>query len=171
MASAKPRTAGKGKQNALKLLSEDHKKVKKMFKEFEKLKEGGSARKTELVRQICMELTIHAQVEEEVFYPAVRDAIDDDDLMDEADVEHASAKDLIAQIQSMSPGDDHYDAKVTVLGEYINHHVKEEEDEMFPKVRKAKVDVAALGAEIAQRKQEMQKSGVGGAPAGRPRKP
>ena len=156
----------KSKQNAIALLTEDHKKVKQMFKDFEKLKEGKStARKAALVKQICLELTIHAKVEEEIFYPAVRDAIDDDDLMDEADVEHAGAKDLIAQLESMAPGDDHYDAKVTVLSEYINHHVKEEQDEMFPKVRKAKVDVATLGERIAQRKQALKKGGA--SPAGR----
>ena len=86
----------------------------------------------------------------------MRESIDDDDIMDEADVEHASAKDLIGQLESASPGDDHYDAKVTVLGEYINHHVEEEEGEMFEKARKADVDVEALGAEMAERKDELK---------------
>jgi hypothetical protein len=99
------------------------------------------------------------RVEEEIFYPAVRAVIDDDDLMDEADVEHTEAKELIAQLEGMEPGDDHYDAKVLVLGENIDHHVQEEQNEMFPKVRKAKIDTAALGAQILQRKQERQKSG------------
>ncbi len=161
MAQARPKSTRKSTQDAIALLTDDHKKVKKMFKDFEKLKkgEGSDDRKEHLVQQICMELTIHAQVEEEIFYPAVRDAIDDDDLMDEADVEHASCKELIAQLESMSAGDDHYDAKVTVLGEFIDHHVKEEQDEMFPKVKKAKVDTVELGARIAQRKQELQKNG------------
>ncbi|MHB8471442.1 MAG: hemerythrin domain-containing protein [Gammaproteobacteria bacterium] len=142
--------------DAITLLTEDHKKVLKLFKDFEKLgKQDDSEGKEELVRQICTELTVHAQIEEEIFYPAVRDAISDDDLLDEAEVEHASAKDLIAQLESMQPGDELYDAKVTVLGEYINHHVKEEQGEMFPKVKKADLDLAALGEAMQQRKEEL----------------
>ena len=102
-----------------------------------------------------MELSVHTKVEEEIFYPAVREAIDDEDLMDEADVEHDGAKSLIAQLQAMKPGEDHYDAKVTVLGEYIDHHVKEEHEEMFPKARKAKVDSVQLGEQISARKKEL----------------
>lgn len=143
--------------NAIALLMEDHKKVKKLFSDFKKLKEDGDGdEKANLVNMICTELTIHTQIEEEIFYPAVRDAIDDEDLMDEADEEHASAKTLIAQLESMEPEDDHYDAKVTVLGEYIDHHVKEEHDEMFPKVKKAKLDLVELGAQMLQRKHELQ---------------
>ena len=95
---------------------------------------------------------MHAQLEEEIFYPAVRAAIDDDDLINEAMVEHGSAKDLISQIQSMAVSDPMYDAVVTVLGEYINHHVEEEQNEMFPKVQKSDMDLEELGLEIAQRK-------------------
>jgi hemerythrin superfamily protein len=102
-----------------------------------------------------MELTVHALAEEEVFYPVARRAISDDDMMNEADVEHDSAKDLIAQIQSMSSNDEMYDAKVTVLGEYIDHHVKEEENEMFPKVRKAKVDLEELGMQLMMIKEQI----------------
>lgn len=142
--------------DAITLLTEDHKKVLKLFKDFEKLGEqDDSESKEELVRQICTELTVHAQIEEEIFYPAVRDAISNDDMLDEAEVEHASAKDLIAQLESMQPGDELYDAKVTVLGEYINHHVKEEQGEMFPKVKKADLDLAALGKSLMQRKHEL----------------
>jgi hemerythrin superfamily protein len=143
-------------EDAIQMLMADHKEVKAMFKEFEALKERDDAddEKADLVERICAALTIHATVEEEIFYPAVREAIDDEDLMDEADVEHASAKDLIAQLESASPGDDHYDAKVTVLGEMIDHHVKEEEGEMFPKARKA-IDVDEIGAELAARKAEL----------------
>ena len=146
------------KDDAIALLTEDHRKVQALFKQFESLKESEGKRddKAALVQQICTELTLHALVEEEIFYPAVRKAIDDDDLMDEADVEHASAKDLIAQLEAMSPGDDHYDAKVTVLGEQIDHHVEEEQNEMFAKARKADVDVRALGEEIATRKAELK---------------
>ena len=148
-------TAG---NDAIALLTADHKAVKALFKEFEELsgEDDADEQKAALVEKICDELTVHAQIEEEIFYPAVREAISDDDLMDEADVEHESAKDLIAQLESMTPGDDHYDAKVTVLGEYIDHHVKEEENEMFTKARKADIDSAALGEELAARKAELK---------------
>jgi Hemerythrin HHE cation binding domain len=144
--------------DAVTLLTADHKKVKKLFQDFEKLKDGdGSTKeKSAIVQEICMELTVHTKVEEEIFYPAVRESIDDDDLMDEADVEHAGAKSLITELEAMKPGDDHYDAKVTVLGEYIDHHVKEEHEEMFPKAKKAKVDMAQLGERIMRRKEELQ---------------
>ena len=143
-------------EDAIQMLMADHKEVRAMFKEFEALKEKDDAddEKADLVGRICAALTIHATVEEEIFYPAVREAIDDEELMDEADVEHASAKDLIAQLQESSPGDDHYDAKVTVLGEMIDHHVKEEEGKMFPKARKA-IDVDEIGAELSDRKAEL----------------
>ncbi len=144
--------------DAIAILTADHKKVKALFKQFAKLKEdeADDAQKLEVVEQICQELTVHAQVEEEIFYPAVRNGIDDADLMDEAVVEHAGAKELIAQLKEMGPDDDLYDAKVTVLGEQIDHHVKEEEGEMFPKARKAKIDLEQLGTEMAERKQELQ---------------
>lgn len=103
-----------------------------------------------------MELALHTQVEEEIFYPALRKALDEDDLMDEADVEHDGAKSLIAQLETMKPGDDHYDAKVTVLGEYIEHHVKEEQSDMFPKARKSKLDMAELGEQMMRCKEELQ---------------
>ena len=143
--------------DAIALLTEDHKAVQKIFKEFEKLKqnEGSDEEKSELVLRACQELTVHAQIEEEIFYPAVRDGIDDD-LMDEAEVEHASAKDLIAQLESMEPGNDLFDARFTVLREYIDHHVKEEQEEMFPKAKKAKLDLVALGEDLAQRKKELR---------------
>jgi hemerythrin-like domain-containing protein len=141
------------KNNAIKLLIEDHDKVKKMFKEFEKLcKKGDTEGKEALARQICKELTVHAQLEEEIFYPAVREGIDDDDLMNEAMVEHAEAKGLIALIQSMLVSDLMYDATVTVLGENINHHIEEEQKEMFPKVQKLNIDLEELGLEMIDRK-------------------
>jgi hemerythrin superfamily protein len=149
-------------QDAIALLMADHKKVKKLFSDFDKLKEEGSDEdKAAIVDQICSELKIHTELEEEIFYPTVRKAIDDSDLMDEALVEHAGAKDLIAQLEDASPGDDLYDAKVTVLGEQIDHHVKEEEGDMFPKAKKAKVDTEALGATMLKRKMElMEKMGM-----------
>jgi hemerythrin superfamily protein len=141
-------------EDAIVMLTTDHRKVKALFKEFEKLKEkdGSDEDKAAIVQQVCDALKVHAEIEEEIFYPAVRKAIDDNDLMDEAIVEHAGAKDLIAQLEAMEPGDDLYDAKVTVLGEEIDHHVKEEEGDMFLKARKAKVDTVELGEEMAERR-------------------
>lgn len=143
------------KDNAISMLIADHAKVKKLFKEFEKLSKNDDDGKVDIANMICMELTVHTKAEEEIFYPAARMAIDDEDLLNEANVEHETAKNLIAQIQTMSPNDEIYDAKVTVLGEYINHHVKEEETEMFPKVRKAKVDLNELGLRLKMKKTEI----------------
>ena len=154
-------TASKAPKNeAIAQLTADHARVKKMFKQYEKLAkaEAGDDEKQQLAQMICAELTAHAKAEEEIFYPAARESISESDLVDEADVEHASAKDLIAQIESSSPSDDHYDAKVKVLGEYIDHHVQEEEDEMFPKVRRAKLDTVALGEQIAARKAQIMQN-------------
>jgi hemerythrin superfamily protein len=140
-------------QDAIAMLTVDHKKVKGLFADFGKLKDAGSDEdKASIVDRICNELKIHTELEEEIFYPAVRKAIDDGDLMDEALVEHAGAKELIAQLEDASPEDDLYDAKVTVLGEQIDHHVKEEEGNMFPKAKNAKVDTEALGATMLKRK-------------------
>lgn len=146
------------RQNAVTLLKADHKAVEKLFKQFEKLKQDEDVQdeKSELVAQICQELTVHTQIEEEIFYPVLRAAIDDSGLMDEAQVEHASAKDFIEQLQSMQPDDDCYDAKVTVLGEYVMHHVKEEEEEMFPKAKEADLDLLDIGERLAQRKEELE---------------
>ena len=140
--------------DTLALLKLHHALVEDLFDKFEKAKT--EKQKATLAEQICTELTIHAQIEEEIFYPAVREAIGEDDLMDEADIEHAGAKDLIAQIEASAPGEDHFDAKVTVLSEYIKHHVKEEESEMFPKVLKSDLDLKELGAEMGARKAELQ---------------
>ncbi|HLL09700.1 MAG TPA: hemerythrin domain-containing protein [Rubrivivax sp.] len=156
-ASAKTSAKSAG-DDAIKLLTADHKEVRALFKEYDKLVEAdaGDEEKQALAEQICMMLTVHATAEEELFYPAAREALgEDEDLIDEADVEHASAKDLIAQIQESSPAEELYDAKVKVLGEYIEHHVKEEEGEIFPKAKKGGLDMAALGAEIAMRKEEL----------------
>jgi hemerythrin-like domain-containing protein len=142
--------------DAVSLLMDDHKAVKKLFKEFEKLAKAEDIDgKVEIANQICEELTIHATIEEEIFYPAARDAIKDDDLLNEAEVEHATAKDLIAQIREMAGDDEMYDATVKVLSEYINHHVEEEETEMFPKAKKAKMDLEGLGIQLMERKEEL----------------
>jgi hemerythrin superfamily protein len=144
--------------DAIELLTTDHKEVKALFKEYDKLVEsdGNEDEKQALAEQICQMLTVHATIEEELFYPAAREALGEDaDLVDEADIEHESAKELIAQIEGSSPEDDHFDARVKVLGEYIDHHVKEEEGEMFPKVKKGDVDMVALGADLMARKEQL----------------
>ena len=152
------KTASKS-PDAIQLLTQDHKEVKALFKQYEKLvqAEADDEQKQQLAQKICAMLTAHATAEEEIFYPAAREVLgEDEDLVDEADVEHASAKELIAQLEASSPADDdHYDAKVKVLGEYIEHHVKEEEGEMFPMVKKTELDLASLGDEIAARKEEL----------------
>ena len=154
--SAAP-SAKAGSGDPIASLVADHRKVKALFKKFDGLKEQGSSKdKQKVVEKICMELTIHAAVEEELFYPAVREEIEEDDLMDEALVEHAGAKELIAQLESMKPDDELYDAKVTVLGEQIDHHVEEEEGEMFPKAKKAKVNTPELAREMEARREEMK---------------
>ena len=149
----------KAAPDAVKLLTEDHEEVKALFKQYQKLvkAEGSDDEKLAVAQEICVKLTVHATVEEELFYPAAREALGEDaDLVDEADVEHASAKELIGQIEASSPDDDdHFDAKVKVLGEYIDHHVKEEEGEMFPKVKKTELDLVAMAAEMAARKEEL----------------
>lgn len=156
--STRATTARKEKEapDAIALLTDDHKEVKKLFRKYEKLvkAEAGAQERQALAQQICLMLTVHAQIEEEIFYPAAREVLPEADLVDEATVEHASAKDLIAQIESMSADDDLYDAKVTVLGEYIDHHVKEEQEEMFPKIRR-RIDIKAVGAELMARKQQL----------------
>lgn len=139
--------------DAIKLLKDDHREVEGYFKQYEKLEDD--AEKQALADQICLALTVHAQIEEEIFYPTAREGIDDDDLLDEAEVEHASAKQLIAEIQAMKSGDRLFDAKVTVLGEYINHHVEEEESEMFPEARDSDLDLKALGVQLEERKAEL----------------
>lgn len=141
-------------QDAIQLLRADHRKVQGLFDEFEKAR--GDDKKAELAQEICAELKVHAQIEEEIFYPAAREALKEQDLIDEATVEHASAKDLIAQIEQARAGDELFDAKVTVLGEYIKHHVKEEHNEIFPKVKKSRLDLKALGRELAERKETLK---------------
>lgn len=151
--SAETARAAARPADAIKLLKDDHKQVKAWFKAYETL--DANAEKQELADTICLALTVHAQIEEEIFYPAAREAIEGDDLLDEAEVEHASAKQLIAEIRSMRAGDRLFDAKVTVLGEYINHHVEEEERELFPESRDSDLDLKSLGAQLEARKNEL----------------
>ena len=142
-------------EDAIEILKADHQKVKELFKEFEGLSDRSKVSKKRIADQICHELRIHTEVEEQVLYPAVRAAIKTDDLMDEALVEHASAKNLVAQITVMDPGDDLYDAKLKVLSEQIDHHVSEEEGQMFPKVRHTKIDLKALAAQMTELKETL----------------
>ena len=144
--------------DAIALLKEDHDKVKKAFKEFEKMDHEDSAALQELVEDVCEDLTVHTTVEEEIFYPAVRAAIDDDDLMNEAQVEHNSAKELIELLEGMDATDPMYPATFKVLCEYVLHHAKEEEDEMFPAARKTDVGLEALGEQIKARKEELMET-------------
>ena len=150
--------------DAVKLLKEDHRKVEDLFADFEKAK--GDGRKQKLAEQICAELIVHAQIEEEIFYPACEGKVEED-LLKEAYVEHDGAKVLIAEIASGGPDDEFYDAKVKVLQEQIEHHVKEEEarlDGIFAQAKKAGLDMDALGDELETRKKglmaEIDKHGL-----------
>jgi hypothetical protein len=138
------------------MLKEDHTKVEGLFARFEKTR--GDAQKEKLAGTICEELKIHTTIEEELFYPAAREALKqaDMELLEEAQVEHDSAKVLIEQIEAGSPSDENYDALVKVLGEYVKHHVKEEQNEMFPKVRQTDLDLVALGDRMKKRKESLQ---------------
>ncbi|HEV2079854.1 MAG TPA: hemerythrin domain-containing protein [Allosphingosinicella sp.] len=147
--------AEQGKQDAIQLLTQDHRKVEELFGQFEKARED--SKKEEIARQICTELKVHAMLEEEIFYPALRGRIDGDDL-DEAYVEHDGAKVLINDIEAGGPDAEFYDAKVKVLQEQIEHHIKEEEKEsgnLFEQARSADVDLEALGDRMASRKAEL----------------
>jgi hemerythrin superfamily protein len=143
-------------QDAIALLRADHKLVEELFEQYEKSR--STTKKLDLAQQICTELTIHAQIEEEVFYPQVKEALKDHELVPEAIVEHATMKDLIAQILGgdLEADPEMYDAKVKVLCEYVQHHVKEEQNELFPKVKDTKIDLKELGEQLQERKEELQ---------------
>jgi hemerythrin superfamily protein len=155
--AARKRTA-RGKDDALQLLKADHKEVADLVGKFESGRIS-TDRKVAIAKQICMALTVHAQIEEEIFYPAARETVrGGDDLLDEAAVEHESIKELIAAIENASPDDDDlFEARVKVLGEYVKHHVKEEEGQIFPKVRKSDMDLAEIGQQLATRKEELMR--------------
>jgi len=164
-ASGAARKSTSGKSDAITLLKADHAEVKRHFIAYEKLvdNDADAEEREEMAQQICLLLTVHATLEEEIFYPAAREVLDEEqaDLIDEADVEHASARDLMAQIRDGNADDHLYDAKVKVLGEYMDHHVKEEQDEIFPKVKKAGLDLDMLGEELALRKEELMAEEAG----------
>jgi hemerythrin superfamily protein len=146
------------KDNALELLKQDHREVEMLFKEFEKLEDGGEGAVEQVIATACTELKIHDKIETEVFYPAVRERAQDDeleDLLNEAEVEHTSVRELIQTIERMSPSDEKRNAHFTVLSEYVKHHVKEEEKEMFPKLKKLDIDFEQLGQELKERKAEL----------------
>jgi hemerythrin superfamily protein len=144
-------TSTKSNQKATAILKADHKQVDALFKKYEVT--NSDKVKKQLVDEICKELTIHATVEEEIFYPSVQKALKDHELVPEATVEHDSLKKLIEEIKGIEPNGDMYDAKVKVLSEYVKHHVKEEEKEMFPKANKTGLDMTELGMKITDRKQ------------------
>jgi len=151
-------TRASGNSDAIKLLKADHKEVSDMVAKYENGRLAKD-RKVALAKQICLALTVHAQIEEEIFYPAAReDSRTSEDLLDEAEVEHGSIKELVAAIENGSPDDDDlFDARVKVLGEYVKHHVKEEEGELFPKLRKSAMDLDEVGARLAARKEALMR--------------
>lgn len=141
-------------KDATALLRADHKEVNDLFEEFENTK--SSTKKKSIVAEVCKALTVHAQIEEEIFYPAFKAAVKDKELIPEATVEHQTLKDLIAQIEGAEADSEMYDAKVKVLSEYVKHHVKEEQNEIFPKAKSAKkLDLVQLGVQLLQRKEEL----------------
>jgi hemerythrin superfamily protein len=169
MAKTKKKSAGAKRStpgDAIALLKADHRQVEQWFEQFEKTR--ADERKLELATKICAALTVHATIEEEIFYPAFLAATEDKDMHHEAEVEHEGAKNLIAQIEALSPDDDYYDARVKVLSEMIKHHVKEEEQPggMFAEARDSDMDLEALGEQLAARKAELEASS-GTSPAAR----
>lgn len=145
--------SGSALGSAITLLKKDHQELEELFEQYEE--RTNNRAKADLARKICSALKVHTQLEEEIFYPAARKATDDKDLLDEALVEHAGAKHLVSEIESMKVGDHLYDAKIRVLGEQIKHHVKEEEEELFPEVEGSGMDAAAVGKQLADRKAKL----------------
>jgi len=143
-------------QTALDVLKADHAEVSKLFKQFERYHKAGDDQGMEQVAQAaCKALAVHAQIEEEIFYPALRQAADADDDLDEANVEHSHIKELVGQLEFSKPGNGLFAARFTVLSEYVKHHVKEEEGTMFSKARRSSCDLAELGEQLLARKAEL----------------
>ncbi|HEX7012949.1 MAG TPA: hemerythrin domain-containing protein [Steroidobacteraceae bacterium] len=153
MARATPSTSSDSARDAVALLKQDHRTVEALFDQFEKAEEE---ERSSLAERICQLLTVHAQIEEEILYPAAREALEEEgeevELVAEAQVEHATAKELIGKIEAMSGEEEQFAASVKVLGEYVKHHVKEEEGELFPKLRKTEIDLKEMGSRLAERK-------------------
>ncbi len=152
-------SGSEGAVNAIDLLKQDHDDVDALFKDYQLLADGDgdAGDRRALSTQICGMLAVHAMIEEEIFYPAARKANVDQDLLDEAEIEHGSAKELIAQIGAAQASDSLYDARVKVLCEYIRHHVKEEEGELFPACRKSEMDLAEIGTRLEKRKGQLMR--------------
>jgi hemerythrin superfamily protein len=162
MARATSKAASDAPRDAIALLKQDHRIVEQLFEEFE---EADDEQLQAIAERVCQLLTVHAQIEEEIFYPPAKEALSDDEedveLVNEANVEHQSAKDLIAKIEAMTPEDETFKATVKVLSEYIKHHVKEEENELFPKVKKTELDLKEMGVQLNERKMAlMQELGI-----------
>ncbi len=172
--SSESRARANARNEILTMLKDDHKRVKKAFRDFEKLDaERDQDKCRQLVEHTCGELEVHTALEEELFYPAVRDCIKQQDLIDEAEVEHMSAKTLIAQLKNMEPDDPKYAATFTVLGEYVKHHIKEEENEMFPLLTRARLDWDKLCDQINDRRDVLMEEHLpqeGGGAQGEPDK-
>lgn len=150
------RAAIHARSEILAALKDDHKRVKKAFRDFKKLDVNEDpARAEALVQQVLDELTVHAALEEELLYPAAREALDDEQLLDEAEVEHESMHGFIDQLRGMTPVEDKYAARFTVLSEYVLHHVKEEEGEMFPRLEEARLEWEDLAAQMDERRAEL----------------
>jgi hemerythrin superfamily protein len=159
--SKRGRRSGSSASYAVKLLKQDHREVAEALEEFESAEHG---EKQTIAQRICKMLTVHAQIEEELLYPAAREALDSDDahLVAEANVEHASVKDLIQQVEQHDEVDEEYEAKVEVMGEYVKHHVSEEENELFPKLERSSLDLDSLGERLEERKKELMGEEAGG---------
>ena len=144
--------------DAIELLKEDHRKLERLFREFIELRgtDPDGETKRAVVERTCTALTVHTLIEEEIFYPAVRDTLSDQIVGEEALVEHATAQALIERLEGLEPAGPFYDATFTVLSEYVQHHVKEEETSMFPQVKDAQLDLADLGQRMKQRKEELE---------------
>jgi hemerythrin-like domain-containing protein len=155
-----PRSRTKTAVDAIDLLKQDHERVERALREFEKMDRHDAEACRRLIQAVCDELKMHTLLEEEVFYPALREAIGDQDLMNEAAVEHETARMLIEQLENMGWDDPNYYATFTVLGEYVRHHIREEQGEMFPAARKAQLDLAALGERMRALKEEAQGEAV-----------
>lgn len=147
------------KTNAITLLKEDHRKVKDLFDQFEDA--SNASQKHKIAKEAIQELKIHAAIEEEIFYPTIRQNIEDkENIMNEAQEEHHVAKVLIAELDALESFDETYEAKFTVLAENVRHHIKEEEGDMFPEAKDAEVDMEALGQQLMERKEELKSQGV-----------
>jgi hemerythrin-like domain-containing protein len=172
MARSTSSRASDAPRDAIALLKQDHRTVEQLFDQFEEADEGELAA---IAERVCQLLTVHAQIEEEILYPAAKEQFEDEEelaLVNEAAVEHGTAKDLIAKIEEMTPDDEAFKATVKVLSEYIKHHVKEEEGELFPALKQTELDLKELGSQLMERKMAlMEQMGIAEEPQEKTRKP